>query len=76
MGVGVMHLRRIEPDANLHRFYRMEIVRGLFDDWSLVREWGRIGSSGQVRTDWFDTEADAKDARFGVHMAKAKRGYE
>ena len=71
-----MHLRRIEPDANLHRFYRMEIVRGLFDDWSLVRECGRIGSSGQVRTDWFDTEADAKDARFGVHMAKAKRGYE
>jgi predicted DNA-binding WGR domain protein len=29
-----------------------------------------------VRTDWFDTEADAKDARFEVHMAKAKRGYE
>ena len=71
-----MHLTRTEPDANLYRFYRMEIVRGLFGDWGLVRNWGRIGSSGKLRTDWFDTEADAKDARFDLHMAKAKRGYE
>ena len=71
-----MHLTRTEPDANLHRFYRLEIVRGLFGDWGLLRNWGRIGSSGQVRTDWFDTEAEAKNARFELHMAKAKRGYE
>ena len=71
-----MHLTRIEPDANLHRFYHMEIVRGLFGDWALVRNWGRIGSSGQTRTDWFLTEAEAKDARFDLHMAKAKHGYE
>ena len=71
-----MHLARIEPAANLHRFYRIEIVRGLFDDWALVRNWGRIGSSGQVRTDWFDSETAAKDARFDLHMKKAKRGYE
>lgn len=51
-------------------------MRGLFGDWGLVRNWGRIGSSGQVRTDWFDTEAKAKDARFELHMQKAKRGYE
>lgn len=71
-----MHLTRIEPEANRHRFYRMEIVRGLFGDWGLVREWGRVGRGGQLRTDWFATEAEAKDARFEVHMAKAKRGYE
>ena len=40
-----MHLTRREPDANLHRFYRLEIVPGLFGDWGLVRNWGRIGSS-------------------------------
>lgn len=61
-----MHLTRSDFDANLHRFYRLEIVRGLFGHWSLVRNWGRIGSSRQMRTDWFDTEAEAK----------AKRGYE
>lgn len=71
-----MHLTRIEPQANHFRFYRMEIVPGLFGDWGLVREWGRIGGGGRVRTDWFESEAEAKDARFELHMAKAKRGYE
>ena len=71
-----MHLRKMEPEANMHRFYRLEIVPGLFGDWGLVRNWGRIGSSGQLRTDWFGTEAEAKDARFELHMQKAKRGYE
>ena len=70
-----MHLTRTDLEANLHRFYRMEIVRGLFGGWGLVREWGRIGSAGQMRTDWFETEAEATDARFTLHMAKAKRGY-
>jgi predicted DNA-binding WGR domain protein len=36
---------------------------------------GRIGQPGQVRVDWFDTEAAAKDARFDILMKKAKRGY-
>ena len=49
---------------------------GLFGDWSLVREWGRISQPGQVRVDWFDTEAAAKDARFAIQMQKEKRGYE
>lgn len=71
-----MYLTRTEPSANLYRYYQMQIVPGLFGDWGLIREWGRIGGSDQMRTDWFDTEADAKDARFGVHMKKAKQGYE
>lgn len=57
-----MHLTRTEQQTNLHRFYRLEIVPGLFGNWGLVRNWGRIGSSGRVRTDWFDTEVGAKDA--------------
>lgn len=70
-----MHLKRIEPENNMYRFYRMEIVRGLFSEWGLVREWGRIGRSGTMRTDWFGTEVEAKDARFKLQMQKAKRGY-
>ena len=70
-----MHLKKTDPDANLYRFYRLDIVQGLFGDWGVVRNWGRIGSSGQVRTDWFETEAEAKNARFELHIAKAKRGY-
>ncbi|WP_044045236.1 WGR domain-containing protein [Octadecabacter antarcticus] len=71
-----MHLTKTNPDANLYRYYHMDIVKGLFGDWGLVREWGRIGSSGQLRTDWFETEHDAKGARFALHMTKAKRGYD
>lgn len=74
-GVG-LDLTRIDASQNVHRFYRMGIVRGLFGDWSLVREWGRIGQRGQVRVDWYETEAAAKDARFDIQMKKAKRGYE
>ena len=71
-----MDLIRIDASQNVHRFYRMEIMPGLFGDWSLVREWGRIGQSGQIRVDWFPSEAAAKDARFDIQMQKAKRGYE
>jgi len=70
-----MHLTRTDPDANLYQYYRMDIVKDLFGDWRMVREWGRIGSSGQVRTDWFGSERDAKDARFSIRMNKAKGGY-
>lgn len=71
-----MDLTRIDPPNNVHRFYRMEIVPGLSGEWSLVREWGRIGQPGRVRIDWYDTEAAAKTARFDLQMKKAKRGYE
>lgn len=71
-----MDLTRIDASQNVHRFYRMEIMPDLFGEWSLVREWGRIGQSGQIRVDWFPSEAAAKDARFDIQMKKAKRGYE
>ena len=71
-----MDLIRIDASQNVHRFYRMEIMPGLFGEWSLVREWGRIGQPGQVRVDWFPSEGAAKDARFDIQMQKAKRGYE
>ena len=71
-----MRLTRTDPEANLARYYRMQIVRGLFGNWGLVREWGRIGSPGRVRTDWFESEAAAKDAQCSLQMRKAKRGYE
>jgi predicted DNA-binding WGR domain protein len=71
-----MDLTRTEPESAVQHFYRMELMPGLFGDWSLVREWGRAGQPGQIRIDWFDEEAQAKDARFAIQMEKAKKGYE
>ena len=50
-----IYLERHDPDKNLHRFYQLFITPGIFGDWSLVKEWGRAGSPGTVRKDWFDT---------------------
>ena len=68
-------LHRIDPDSNMHRFYRMEVVQGLFGDWSLIREWGRLGSHGHVRLDWFGSRAEAQNACDVLTKAKRRRGY-
>nr|WP_245853222.1 WGR domain-containing protein [Maliponia aquimaris] len=57
---------RCDPAQNMQRFYRLSVQPGLFGGFALVREWDRIGSGGQMNTDWFDSEADAKDARFST----------
>ena len=70
-----IYLVKHDPEKNMHRFYQMFVTPGLFDDWSLVREWGRVGSSGTVRKDWFNTEAEAIIAGEKLREAKCKKGY-
>jgi len=41
----------------------------------LVREWGRVGSPGTVRKDWFDREEEAVIAGEKLREAKQKKGY-
>lgn len=69
-----MDLTRTEPESNLCRLYRMPTERGRFGDWGLISEWGRMGTGGRSRTDWFESEADTKNARFDLQMQKSKRG--
>jgi predicted DNA-binding WGR domain protein len=38
-----------------HRFYSLQITPTLFGEWSLVREWGRIGSPGTVRLESYES---------------------
>ncbi|MDD5463357.1 MAG: WGR domain-containing protein [Methylococcales bacterium] len=57
-----IYLIRHDLDKNMHRFYQMYVSPGIFGDWSLVREWGRAGSPGTVRKDWFDSEEEALEA--------------
>lgn len=70
-----IYLERHDPDKNLHRFYQLFVTPGIFGDWSLVREWGRAGSPGTVRKDWFETEEEAISAGKKLLDAKEKKGY-
>ncbi len=71
-----IYLQRHDPDKNIHRFYFILVTPGVFGDWSLVREWGRIGSPGTVRKTWFATEAEALQAEQKLCAAKRKKGYQ
>ena len=70
-----IYLERHEPEQNMQRFYSMHVVQTLFGEWALIREWGRIGSGGTVREEWFDSEEGALTARNRLKTAKEKRGY-
>jgi predicted DNA-binding WGR domain protein len=71
-----IYLVRHDVAKNMHRFYQMYVTPGVFGDWSLVREWGRAGSPGTVRKDWFDTEEEAVTASIKLSNAKQKKGYQ
>ena len=71
----VLHLKRLEPKQNMKRFYLMTVQRDLFGGATLVREWGRIGSSGTVASDLYPDEGQAVDALARIAMTKFGRGY-
>ncbi|MDD5581311.1 MAG: WGR domain-containing protein [Methylobacter sp.] len=71
-----VYLERHDPDKNMHRFYQLHVTPGLFGDWALVREWGRAGSPGTVRKDWFESEDEAQTARQRLVEVKQKKGYQ
>ncbi|QND62345.1 WGR domain-containing protein (plasmid) [Mesorhizobium sp. AR07] len=70
-----LHLRRIDPARNMSRFYVLSIQPTLFGGASLVRNWGRIGTNGQVMMETFDERADSDEAFSRLERRKRKRGY-
>ena len=68
-------LRRIEPSRNMRRFYLMTVQRDLFGGAVLIKEWGRIGSAGQMQVSHHVDEGSAIDVLSEVAKAKQKRGY-
>jgi predicted DNA-binding WGR domain protein len=68
-------LYRIDPAKRMHRYYRMEIILDLFGEWCLMREWGRVGTSGQMRSKSFHTPQKAEAALQRHRRVKERRGY-
>ena len=68
-------LHKIDPAQNMARYYSISIQPNLFGGHSLLRRWGRIGSSSQIKIDLFENETSAADAREKLVLSKLRRGY-
>lgn len=71
-----MYLIRIDPDANMERFYRIQLTTDLFGGTLLLRQWGRLGTRGQERRAWFANTANAQDELQRLTRQKLRRGYQ
>lgn len=74
--IEMYYLEKRVPEKNQYRFYCIHITTGIFGVWAVVREWGRIGSPGTVRSLWFDDENRAKEIANNLKLVKQKKGYE
>jgi predicted DNA-binding WGR domain protein len=68
-------LERRDASRNMARFYVLAIEPTLFGDTALVREWGRIGSTGRRRLDLHADRETAVEALDIWLARKARRGY-
>jgi predicted DNA-binding WGR domain protein len=66
---------KINTDHNERRFYAAALTRDLFEGWTVVREWGRIGSAGTVRQDRFKSETEARATLATTAARRKARGY-
>lgn len=68
-------LHRVDPDLNMARFYRVEVLPDLFGDIIVERRWGRIRGRGQCRVTSYPSVRLAEAAASGLVRAKERRGY-
>jgi len=62
--MNAVHLRRINPTRNMHRFYRLDVQPDLFGGVLLVKEWARIGAQGRMVAEPYDTETCYVDSAY------------
>jgi predicted DNA-binding WGR domain protein len=70
-------LERIDAVRNVAHYYVLSIEPTLFAKHTLIRRWGRIGSAGRERLQFFGGE-DAARAQMALETwlaRKRKRGY-
>ena len=68
-------LARTDPVVNMDRFYHVELTDGLFDIAGVERVWGRRGTRGRHRVDWYKSRTDAVSAMSAHVTEKKARGY-
>ena len=68
-------LYRINPEKHMYRFYRLDVQPDLFGQWCLIREWGRIGSTGREFSIPHTSLQEAEAALHRQISIKERRGY-
>lgn len=71
-----IYLYRIEPTRNCYRYYVLCLEPGLFEEWSLTRSWGRMGTKGRHLIGWFPSREQAERMVERLRRAKLRRGYQ
>ena len=72
----MVFLTRIDPARKLQRFWLAMVTPTLLGGWSLLREWGRLGSPGTVQSRTFDREDDARRAEQRGIRRRERHGYQ
>lgn len=73
--MALAHLHRVDPEANMARFYIIDVAPTLFGELSVVRTWGRIGTYGRTSVETCTTAGDAEAAAARTLRQKMGRGY-
>jgi len=73
--LSIVSLERIDPERNAFRYYVLSIEPTLFEEPSLVREWGRVGRRGRRIVELCPDAAAAKVRLETWLSRKRRRGY-
>lgn len=70
-----LSMTRRDPDLNMARFYSIALQPTLFGEVSIIRNWGRIGTRGQVMLETFPSPLAAERQAILIERQKRRRGY-
>ena len=73
--MALAHLHRIDPEANMARFYCIDVAATLFGDVSVLRTWGRIGTHGRTSVQTCSSTEEAEQTASRTLRQKMRRGY-
>jgi len=68
-------MKRVDPEQNMDRFYFVELTQDMFGDHGVHRQWGRRGTNGRHRFDWYASASEAESAVSKLVREKLARGY-
>ena len=68
-------LTSINPEENRNRYYHITVQPGLFGGFTVIREWGRIGTKGKHKTQTFETEKQTEKEIQKVLRVRERHGY-